>query len=163
MAENSQRPPGLLDPQTGHEQTDVNAWAIGRFGIALVLLCIVTLGLLLGLFRFFESLAGGPATRVEEPARLPAAPTLETTPVQDLGAIRAQEEKVLSTYGWVDQQKGIVRIPIGRAIDLLAQRGLPARPETEAQTFAREVTVPTESSLGPKMQPPGGPLSGGLR
>jgi hypothetical protein len=163
MAENSHPPQDLLNAGPGHEHTDVNAWAVGRFGIALVLLCIVTLGLLLGLFRYFESAVGGPATRVEAPARLPAAPTLETTPVQDLRAIRAQEEQVLSTYGWVDQQKGIVRIPIARAIDLLAQRGLPSRPQNEVQTSARDVSVPTESGLGPKMQPPGGPLSGELK
>ena len=40
-----------------------------------------------------------------------------------------QEEQTLHSYGWVDQQAGVVRIPIDRAMELLAQRGLPTRPQ----------------------------------
>ena len=64
--------------------------------------------------------------------------------------MRAAEEQVLTTYGWVDQQKGVVRVPIDRAIDLLAQKGLPSRPQSEAQAAASEVSMPTESGLGQK-------------
>jgi len=45
-----------------------------------------------------------------------------------LKQLRATEDAILTTYGWVDREKGIVRIPIDRAIDLLATRGLPTRP-----------------------------------
>ena len=162
MAENKPHPPDLAEPDARHEHSDVNAWMVGKFGIALVLLCITAMGLLFGLFRYFESTEEGgrpPATAV----KLPPAPRLETSEVQDLQAIRAAEEQLLTTYGWVDQQKGVVRIPIARAIDLLAQRGLPSRTGDEVQTAARDVSVPTESGLGPKMQPPGGPLSGDLK
>ena len=31
---------------------------------------------------------------------------------------------MLHSYGWVDQQAGIVRIPIDRAMTLLTERGL---------------------------------------
>ena len=34
----------------------------------------------------------------------------------------------LSTYGWIDQGAGTVRMPIDRAKDLALERGLPARP-----------------------------------
>ena len=44
----------------------------------------------------------------------------------DLRAIRAEEDKILNSYGWVDQPKGVVRIPVAQAIDILATRGLPA-------------------------------------
>jgi hypothetical protein len=152
---------GNRQPEARHEHADVNAWAVGKFGIGLVLLCLVALSLLVGLFRYFDSLDGGkPAAAA---LKLPPAPSLETTPVQDLQAIRAEEEQILRSYGWVDQPKGVVRIPIDRAIDLLAQRGLPSRPQAEPQTAAGEVSVPTESGLGPKMQPPGGPLAGELK
>ena len=40
-----------------------------------------------------------------------------------------QEEQTLHSYGWVDQPAGVVRIPIDRAMELLAQRGLPTRPQ----------------------------------
>jgi hypothetical protein len=76
--------------------------------------------------------------------------------------MRAAEDKILNGYGWVDREHGVARIPIDRAIDLLAQRGLPARPQNEPQSAASGVTVPTESGLGAKLQQPGGPLAGEL-
>ena len=45
----------------------------------------------------------------------------------DSQAIREQGEERLHSYGWVDQGAGIVHIPIDRAIDLIVERGLPAR------------------------------------
>ena len=40
----------------------------------------------------------------------------------------SEENKVLDHYAWVDQNAGVVRIPIERAIDVLAEKGLPYRP-----------------------------------
>jgi hypothetical protein len=55
------------------------------------------------------------------------APQLETDERGQLDKIREDEANTLSTYGWVDQKAGTVRIPIDRAMDLIAQRGLPVR------------------------------------
>ena len=41
--------------------------------------------------------------------------------------MRAAENKILHSYGWIDEKKGVVRIPIERAMELTAQRGLPVR------------------------------------
>jgi len=56
-------------------------------------------------------------------------PQLQKTPIPDLKAIRAEEDRLLNGYSWVDQPKGVVRIPVDRAIEVLAQRGLPTRGE----------------------------------
>ena len=53
------------------------------------------------------------------------APRLQLAPEADLAALRAREDEVLNQYGWVDKKAGVVRIPIERAMDLIAQRGLP--------------------------------------
>jgi hypothetical protein len=74
---------------------------------------------------------------------------------------RAAEDKVLNGYQWADQAKGQVKIPIDRAIDMLVQKGLPARPQSGPQSVSSSVSVPTASGLGPKMQQPGGPLAEG--
>ena len=58
-----------------------------------------------------------------EPGRQPPAPRLQTLPAQDLAAVRAEEDRTLTTYGWVDEQAGIVRIPIDEAMKILAERG----------------------------------------
>ena len=58
--------------------------------------------------------------------RLPPLPRLQTTPAVDLRTYHEGEAQVLGSYAWVDKQQGVVRIPIARAIDLVAERGLPA-------------------------------------
>ena len=55
------------------------------------------------------------------------APQLETDERTELNKERLREENILSTYSYVDENAGTVRIPIDRAMDLLAQRGLPTR------------------------------------
>ncbi len=65
------------------------------------------------------------------------APQLETDERSELNKERLREENILSTYDYVDQNAGTVHIPIDRAMDLLAQRGLPVRKqggETATQT-----------------------------
>jgi hypothetical protein len=160
MAENEPERPG---PK--FEERDVNVWAVGKFGIALALICVLSLALLLGLFRFFENETGGAKPYAGkgigvDASKLPPEPRLEETPILDLQAMRAAEDQVLNSYAWVDKPNGVVRIPIERAIDLLAQRGLPARPQAVPQSAASGVSMPTESGLGPKMMPLGGPLAG---
>jgi hypothetical protein len=39
--------------------------------------------------------------------------------------MRKAEDETLNKPGWVDQQKGIVRLPIETAKQLVVQRGLP--------------------------------------
>jgi len=60
---------------------------------------------------------------------VPPEPRLQTNPRQDLSDLRAREDQTLSSYGWVDRNAGVVRIPIDQAIKLTLERGLPARQE----------------------------------
>ena len=39
---------------------------------------------------------------------MPPEPRLQTNPKQDLRDLRAAEDKVLNSYGWVDRNRGIV-------------------------------------------------------
>lgn len=138
MEENNAHTPHP-DPMLGHETTDINVWAVGRFAIALVTVTIISCGLLFGLMKYFESQYHPEVATMVDPPRIFPEPRLQRTPAVDLREFRDQENKVLDSYGWVDQPKGIVRIPIDRAIDVLAARGLPSvtqafRPTTQAVT-----------------------------
>ena len=115
------------NPGIGHETTDVNVWAVGKFAIGLVIVCVVSIALLFGLLKFFQSREETSVANTVEPTKLFPEPQLQKTPVADLKAIRAQEDKLLNGYAWVDQPKGVVRIPVERAIEVLAKRGLPSR------------------------------------
>jgi hypothetical protein len=116
-------------PDIGHETTDVNVWAVGKFAIGLVVVCVVSIALLFGLLKFFQSREETSVANTVEPTKMFPQPQLQKTPIPDLKAIRAEEDKLLNGYAWVDQPKGVVRIPVDRAIEVLAQRGLPTRSE----------------------------------
>ena len=127
MDENKQHTPGA-----GHEETDIDVWAVGKFAVALVLVAVAALFLLFGLFRYLLSMEGGPPAgrsqvAASEPAKAFPQPQLQETEVLDLKTIRAAEDRVLHSYEWIDPEANVVRIPIDRAIDLLAGRGLAAR------------------------------------
>lgn len=59
-------------------------------------------------------------------------PKLEEDERGQLSVIRLKEEQTLNSYDYVDQKAGTVRIPIDRAMDLIAQRSLPTRTQTAA-------------------------------
>jgi len=87
-------------------------------------------------------------------ARFPQ-PRLETNERLEINDFRLQEEKTLNSYGWVDKQAGVARIPIDRAMELLAQRGLPTRPQAGAvppspSNTARQVATRSDTSQSPK-------------
>jgi hypothetical protein len=122
-------------PETpGYETGDVNAWAVGKFAIALIVIVALSLGLLVGLFKYFQTRdQAKPVVETQDPHQLVPEPRLQRAPIPDLKAARAEEDFVLNGYGWVDPQKGVVHIPIDVAIDVLARKGLPSRPDQRAE------------------------------
>ncbi len=42
-------------------------------------------------------------------------------PAEDLAQLRAREDTILDGYGWEDRAAGVVHIPIGRAMELVAR------------------------------------------
>ena len=111
-----------------YEKEDADTRLVIRAGIGLALATLVASALVLFLFRLLAQReargdAPPPPMARTDPGRLPPAPRLQTLPAQDLAAVRAEEDRTLTTYGWVDERAGTVRIPIEEAIRLLAQRG----------------------------------------
>ena len=129
MAGNEPHQAGTPGNGPGYETGDVNVWAIGRFAFVLMAVIAVSLGLLVGLFKYFQTRDEVNPTAVSvDPAKLFPEPRLQRTPAPDLKTVRAEEDRLLNSYGWVDPQKNVVRVPIDVAIDLLAKKGLPVRP-----------------------------------
>jgi hypothetical protein len=77
-----------------------------------------------------------PATQPDPTKRFPK-PTLQPDDVADLARMRADEDELLSTFGWVDQKAGVARIPIDEAMRTIAQQGLPARQQPIAPQGAQ--------------------------
>lgn len=131
------------DPQIRHETTDVNVWAVGKFAIGLVAVTVISVILLFGLLRFFQSREETSVANTVEPTKLFPQPQLQKTPILDLKAIHAEEDKLLTGYAWVDEKKGVVRIPVELAIDVLAKRGLPTRTAAAATKAPAAAAVPS--------------------
>jgi hypothetical protein len=134
---------GVLNPETHHETSDVDVRGILWFVVIFLAFAVVTHVLLYFLYAAFRKEFRGdiqPArTAIHAPAALPQTPRLQpfpqkdqngrevppnaSTPEVDMTEMRAAEDEALKNPGWVDKQKGIVRIPIERAKQLVVQRG----------------------------------------
>lgn len=58
-------------------------------------------------------------------------PELQALPREDYAEYAARERAEISSYGWIDAKQGVVRVPIERAMELVLERGLPAREGSE--------------------------------
>jgi hypothetical protein len=119
-----------------HEASDVDLRGVLRFGLGLLVVGIVIHLAVWLLFLYFADRATsrtGPQYPLakDQENRLPPEPRLQTNPRQDLRDLRASEDAILNSYGWVDKNTGTMRIPIDEAMKLAVDRGLPARTESK--------------------------------
>jgi hypothetical protein len=126
----------------GYERSDLGVAGVLYFlaGLtAMVLLAYFAMG---GLYAFLDRrekaqqpelnplITNAPAdTRKEtkEDTLKFASPRLEDDERSQLNDILRSQDETLYSYGWVDEKAGVVRIPIERAMEIVAQRGLPVR------------------------------------
>jgi hypothetical protein len=113
------------NPATAYEPSD---WDVGPVALiyagllALLVICC------------FVLIAAYPTAFPDADRRLPSAPPgprLQTNPGADLEQFRAEEQKRLETYYWIDKQKGIVHIPIEDAMKRIVKSGIPDFPKGE--------------------------------
>ncbi len=129
--------------RVGHETRDASPFYVGLFALGLVVMIALVLPLLGWILRRFETEARQ-ADPVQSPLagdQVPPEPRLQSEPDADLARLRGEEEHRLSSYGWVDRRERVVRIPIDRAIEILAERGLP-EPEGPAEARPKEEKSP---------------------
>jgi hypothetical protein len=80
---------------------------------------LLSLGALL---LFFRMLAGDPRQGFPATERFPQ-PRLQSDPAADLRALQARQGAQLEGYAWVDRDRGLVRVPVERAMEVIAGRG----------------------------------------
>ena len=103
----------------GHETSGVSVIRTILYGAILFVLALV-------LFLLASGMIAGSGQEVSPPSSASLKePMLQVDPVADMEAMAAEENERLNSYGWVDKEAGIVRIPIERAIELTAEQGLP--------------------------------------
>ena len=123
--------PTHTEPTAKHELTDVSVRLMAYVVVGLTLLTLGGMGVSWWYLNSVEQEERATERSVPPLAATlplePPEPRLQATPAADLTAVREREESILNTYGWIDRKTGLVRIPIDRAIEVLAERGLPAR------------------------------------
>jgi hypothetical protein len=118
--------------QAKHEASDASVKVLFLAFAGLFVLLALTFVAMAGLFVMLDRRAAE-ADRPYRRARpavnyRPSGPLLQTNPVADLQRMLARERQLMESYGWVNKPSGIVRIPVERAMDLIAQHGLPNLP-----------------------------------
>jgi hypothetical protein len=148
--------PGEIDASHGYERSDVRVTGIVVFLTALGIFVAVTGILCWGIGKAFNAhfnTEDGPNTKwtkdadvqIRQLGNLPSSPDLQNKVAeltqdfpeprlltddgnQDVADLHAREDLLLDNYTRIDGQQGKVRIPIERAMELIAQRGLPVAP-----------------------------------
>jgi len=151
--------PKEIDASAGYEQTDVRVTGIIVFLTSLAIfvgVCgIVTYGM--GkLINAHMNKEDGPNSKwtktaeIRDLGNLPSSPDMQNkvaeitrnfpTPRvqtddgnQDVADLHQREDLLLDNYTWIDQSQGKVRIPIERAMQIIAQKGLPVAPASAQQ------------------------------
>jgi hypothetical protein len=121
MAELSEAPETNED--VAYEPSD---WRIGA--IALTLLGIFMF-LVIAPLVLIVAYPGAVSDVSRKLTTIPPAPRLQTNPAQDLASFEAEQQKRLSSYYWIDKQKGVVHIPIEEAMKELAKKGIDGFPK----------------------------------
>jgi hypothetical protein len=116
-----------IDPHSGYEKRDVSLptltkWVIFLFIFVIVCSAIAWVVYVMFLPRGRDPLALAPLTPGQ---RRPPSPVVQAYPRVEMRQFRAQENAAVASYGWANKERGEVRIPVGRALEMLAERGLP--------------------------------------
>lgn len=129
LQESPTGPQNLARPDVTFEPSDVNAKGVVMVcGGVLAFAMLVTVALYPVFQHFLHVHAEHTPPALLEFTHAvvkPPEPQLQDDPHHDLGDYISQQQFELHRYSMVDRQSGRVTIPIERAIDLLAERGIP--------------------------------------
>ena len=162
-------------PAESFEHEDLSPLGVFYFLAGLAMVGITIYFILVGMYRYLDAY-----DRNHQPPMNPMAATTDVNPnVMTQGQIQQQidktfpkpvleysertqfiqeienEDKALESYDWVDQNAGIVRIPIEQAMDLVAQRGLPVLPEAARANAAQHGASTKNGEAGVPAHPDG--------
>jgi hypothetical protein len=158
-----------VDVSLGYEASDVKATGILVFLVALGIFVVVTAVTCYGIGKMLNAhmdREDGPNSKwtktvdVRQLGNLPSSPELQNKMAeitqsfpaprvqmdngdQDVADLHAREDILLDHYTWVNQPQGKVRIPIERAMEIIAQHGLPVAPAAQTETLMTGDSRPT--------------------
>ena len=150
--------------ETSFEREDLSTRGVFAFMIGLAVTGVVTYFIIVGMYTFLDKYersqmstasplvtTKGAISRVVTQEDMDkafednGAPMLETDERGQFRGYLLNQENELNSYGWVDQQGGIARIPITQAMDLLVTRGLPVRSSSGTEAAKPQASKPADA------------------
>jgi len=156
-----------------YEREDFSTATVVGSLIGLVVMCVVSFVIVVGMYKYLEKTQmehaasspmvpmkadtrhmtpaidkNGQADMAADPMEVQAfpKPRLQRDDVEEMHDQLYSEESQLQSYGWVDQDAGQARIPVSRAMELIAERGLPVRTTTTPEAApASSAPVPAKT------------------
>ena len=175
---NPEHKPEQIDASAGYEVSDVRVSGVVKFLVALSIFAVVTAVLAYGVGKVLDARMkkeDGPPNRWVQPVDVRPLGNMASNPEmqskmgemtqsfpaprvqtddgnQDVTDLHLREDLLLDNYSWADLSQSKVRIPIERAMELLAQRGLPvAQPVKQAPLMTGDkrpvIAVPLTSGF----------------
>lgn len=173
MSTNHEQKPVHVDASSGFEPTDVRVSGVVVFLVAMLIFLASagTLAYFVGkILNVRMEKQDGPNTRwtqaveVRDLGNLPTSPQLQKRfgeltqqfpaprlqndqgdGANDIFNLHQREDLLLDYYSWVDAAHTKVRIPISRAMQLIAQQGLPLEPAPPANATALAAPITGEN------------------
>jgi hypothetical protein len=110
---------------------EIDLKGIVNVGVWLAVVTVASFGASWLFYRGLSSYERRTLDRAPSPVREaaaprpPAGPLLQESPESDLAAFRHAEQAKLSGWGWVDRTHQVAHVPVDRAIEAVAAKGLP--------------------------------------
>lgn len=157
MRESSNAPADLARPDVQFENSDINARGVVLVGGGVLAFAMLVTVVLYPVFEYFlhEHAEHTPAALPEftHGVVMPPEPRVQDNPRHDLGDYINQQQFELHRYNVVNRQTGAVTIPIERAMDLLAQRGIPPQKAPPPNMFYQPRAGTRLTGLAGKVEP----------
>jgi hypothetical protein len=127
-----------------HERQDVNSKSliisIVTILIILGIIHVIVAGMVL-LFLAYQRKVNPPPPALATLNPPPPEPRLQSNPPADMTRMLDEQTRILNSYGWVDQKAGIARIPIERAMDIVARQGMPPKQANANTTLGTQIIM----------------------
>lgn len=119
---------GQSSKQPGYETRDANVGLIVLSGVILAIVVVFSFLYMVWLFKHdvgHINRSRPVPTPLTELDPVPPEPRLRVDAAIDMAALRAYENSFLEGYEWTDASRRTARVPIERAIAIVAEQGLP--------------------------------------
>ena len=108
----------------GYETTDARITPLVQTGFfigLLVVVAFVSMIVLFKVFAYYQPLFDDPVPPLAASRIVNDGPRLQIDPPAQKLILERNAQETLESYGWVDEQVKVARIPVDRAIDLVSQ------------------------------------------